>query len=121
MDHTGSQLNYVQRITSHSEYNPETYDNDIALLKLFSEVHFTNFVRPVCLWKESDGLVSVADKAGTVIGWGFDKNGKIEPKLMFVNMFVQSNEECSNALSYYWNRFTTNKTFCANFVDGKVC
>uniref|UniRef100_A0A3B5B8W9 Chymotrypsin-like protease CTRL-1 n=1 Tax=Stegastes partitus TaxID=144197 RepID=A0A3B5B8W9_9TELE len=30
-------------------YDPETYDNDICLLKLSAPVNFTDYIRPVCL------------------------------------------------------------------------
>lgn len=39
----------VEAITSHHRYQPETYDNDIALMKLTKPIKFSRFILPACL------------------------------------------------------------------------
>ncbi|XP_038592631.1 prostasin-like isoform X1 [Micropterus salmoides] len=39
----------VSQIVKHPNYDKETFNNDIALLKLSSPVTFTDYIRPVCL------------------------------------------------------------------------
>lgn len=43
----------VQEIIIYEQYEPRSLNNDIALLKLKSEVVFTNFVQPACLWNSN--------------------------------------------------------------------
>lgn len=58
----------MSQIIRHPDYNPNTFDNDICLLRLSSTVTFTNFIVPVCL--AADGSVFSADTDVWVTGWG---------------------------------------------------
>ena len=63
----------VAQIILHPNYDDDSSDNDIALLKLSSPVSFTDYVRPVCL-AASDSVF----KNGTdswVTGWGRVQEG----------------------------------------------
>lgn len=58
----------VSRVIPHPDYDENTFDNDICLLQLSSEVNFTNFIVPVCL-----AAAGSTFNAGTdvwVTGWG---------------------------------------------------
>ncbi|KAI1280728.1 Serine proteinase stubble [Halotydeus destructor] len=57
----------VKRKVVNEDYNPATYQNDIALLELSTEVNFKQHIIPVCL-PEKD-LNSTGEYA-TVTGWG---------------------------------------------------
>jgi len=39
----------VEKVIAHNKYSPRTFNNDIALLKLDSNVNFTEFIYPICL------------------------------------------------------------------------
>lgn len=43
----------IDQIITHPGYNPRFKENDIALIKLKTEVVFTEFVRPACLYQDS--------------------------------------------------------------------
>lgn len=43
----------VFKITVHPGFNPKTKENNFALLILTSDVKFSSFVQPACLWAES--------------------------------------------------------------------
>lgn len=49
---TNKFLFQVNNIIVHKEFERRYLDNDIALLKLGSEVPFTDYIQPACLWKE---------------------------------------------------------------------
>lgn len=63
----GSEENYqAERVVMHSQYNPRTLDNDIALIKVKKPIQFNKYVQPVC-------LPSKEFSAGTncyITGWG---------------------------------------------------
>uniref|UniRef100_A0A8C4E3A9 chymotrypsin n=1 Tax=Dicentrarchus labrax TaxID=13489 RepID=A0A8C4E3A9_DICLA len=58
----------VSQIINHPNYNNETNNNDISLLRLSSPVKFTDYIRPVCL--AANGSVFEAETTCWVTGWG---------------------------------------------------
>ncbi len=58
----------VIRIITHPKYNPDNLDNDIALVQLSSSVHFTDYIRPVCL--AASGSTFAAGTDSWITGWG---------------------------------------------------
>lgn len=58
----------VAKIISHPSYNSQTFDNDLALLRLSSAVTFTAYIQPVCL--AAPGSTFYADVNSWVTGWG---------------------------------------------------
>lgn len=58
----------VTQIINHPDYNDQTFDNDISLLKLSSSVAFTNFILPVCLAAADSTFHNGTDS--WVTGWG---------------------------------------------------
>ncbi|RZC34687.1 limulus clotting factor C-like [Asbolus verrucosus] len=118
----GIQDKHVSKITVHPKYNAQTFNNDIAVIKLASPVEITNYVRPVCLWDEGLNLQAVVSKAGTVVGWGFDENGRVTEQLTKAKMPVVSQETCIYSFPDFYSRFTSSKTYCAGFKNGtSVC
>ncbi len=57
----------VSRIITHPKYNPNNFDNDIALVQLSSSVNFTDYIRPVCL--AASGSTFAADTDSWITGW----------------------------------------------------
>ena len=60
----------------HGAYNTETFNNDVALLKLDQKIKFSAYdgtVAPVCMPEE---MTSYNGETVTVAGWGLqDENG----------------------------------------------
>lgn len=65
------------QIFEHPSYNPQTTNNDIALLKLESPVTFSDYVRPVCLATSSNEWATYPEEQASchVIGWGTLSSG----------------------------------------------
>lgn len=56
----------VKTIIGYPRYNPENFDNDIALIQLDRPVEYTAFILPICLGsRRSDDSDSCV-----VTGWG---------------------------------------------------
>ncbi|XP_063546469.1 trypsin-like isoform X1 [Cydia strobilella] len=126
----------VQAIIRHLRYNPGTYDNDIALLKLDQRVDLNKAVkrlrndpessgeegndeedqpglRPVCL--ASPGL-SYSNYSGVASGWGTTtEGGSVSNSLQEVSVPIISNAECRKTA--YKQRITDNM-LCAGEPEG---
>ncbi|KAJ8963549.1 hypothetical protein NQ314_005554 [Rhamnusium bicolor] len=110
---------HVEKIIVHPNYSSQTYSNDLAILKLTTAADITDYVRPICLWEDQTSLEAVIGKQGTVAGWGFDENGKITEELTKAHMPVASQETCIYSFPDFYSRFSSERTFCAGFRNGK--
>jgi len=61
----------IEKIITHPKYVPETYDYDLALIKLQSPLTYNNRVGPVCLPK----FEFAVDTECYVKGWGHTEYG----------------------------------------------
>jgi len=82
----------VSSIISHSQYNDNTMQNDIALLKLSSPVEVSSDVLPVCL---PPSKPTYAGKTAIATGWGTTSSGGSQPNtLREVSVPVISDAQC---------------------------
>ncbi|MCI4384981.1 hypothetical protein PGIGA_G00045270 [Pangasianodon gigas] len=106
----------ASNIIIHQEYNPDTHDNDIALVQLSSSVTFTNYVIPVCLAASNSSF-----PGGTnvwVTGWGniaSNVNLPFPETLQEVQVPIVSNSDCANA---YGSGSITDNMMCAGLAQG---
>ncbi|XP_063076729.1 uncharacterized protein LOC134466782 [Engraulis encrasicolus] len=106
----------VIQIVLHPNYDTQTFDNDIALLKLSSPVQFTDFVRPVCL--AASGSVFNNGTGSWVTGWGTIGEGDPLPfpqTLQEVEIPVLGNRQC-NCLNGIGS--ITDNMICAGLLNG---
>ncbi|KAG7503110.1 coagulation factor X-like [Solea senegalensis] len=74
VDHGNEATHYVEAIATHFKYQPQTYHNDIALIKLSKPIQFSRFIVPACLpeqdfaekvlMRQPDGMVSGFGRLG---------------------------------------------------------
>lgn len=64
---------YLKRIIPHPNYNPYTFDNDIALMELDSPVMFTDYIRPICLPAAQHDFPM--GNTVWITGWGATREG----------------------------------------------
>ncbi|XP_062294402.1 prostasin-like [Scomber scombrus] len=103
----------VSQIIKHPNYDPNTNDNDIALLQLASSVTFTDYIKPVCL--ASSGSTYAAGTNTWVTGWGDIKSDVSLPSpqtLQEVNVPIVSNTVCSESYTL------TSNMICAGLTAG---
>ncbi|XP_056221498.1 transmembrane protease serine 9-like [Seriola aureovittata] len=106
----------VARIILHPNYDSDSSDNDIALLRLSSPVMFTDYIRPVCL-AASDSVFNNGTDSW-VTGWGAVNEGVSLPfpqTLQEVEVPVLGNRQC-NCLNGVGT--VTDNMICAGVLAG---
>ncbi|XP_046725999.1 complement factor I isoform X2 [Silurus meridionalis] len=108
----------VKDIIIHRDYNPRTYQNDIALIRLDELAHSKECLHPnpavrsVCVpWST---LQFPPNHTCTISGWGRNKEGGSVYILKWANVSLIPN--CKN---YYKERFYTGM-MCAGDLEGHV-
>eukprot|EP00058_Branchiostoma_floridae_P016000 XP_002601488.1 hypothetical protein BRAFLDRAFT_241809 [Branchiostoma floridae] len=110
----------VEEIVLHPDFNGDTYESDIALLKLSGpEVTFTEHILPICLPEVLDARRLLrSGQMGTVTGWGATGDGEPHSTtLMQVNLPVVSLRRCRLAHPQYAKDISKNM-FCAGRRTG---
>ncbi|XP_053721675.1 chymotrypsin-like protease CTRL-1 [Synchiropus splendidus] len=100
---TGSNPNEVarnlSRVIVHPDYNNQTLDNDITLLKMETPVNFTNYIRPVCLASNSSEFHN--GTLGWSTGWGKLAANRPSPEwLQEVQIPVNGKKLCTCAYEF---------------------
>ncbi|KAL7013190.1 hypothetical protein ACKWTF_015246 [Chironomus riparius] len=112
----------VQGIHIHPDWNPYTtsYDADIAVLMLYRDVPFNEFIQPICMTSSDPRIAEMTE--GAVVGNG--KGGQANqfekiPKIL--KMPIQTARHCTKKDSIFKD-LLTGRTFCAGSGTGQgVC
>jgi len=103
----------VSKIITHENYDADSSDKDVALLKLAEPVDLTVYT-PACVAQTGDTFVG---KNAWVYGWGRTTFGGIIPdKLLEVEVPIVSTEECKLAM---WDDSIKPGMLCAGGVEGE--
>lgn len=104
---------HVERIEIHQDWNTNSIENDIALLKLTEPV----ITRELAVF---DGEVAVPDEHATLVGWGDTShgNGEYPTILQEVQIPVLSQEDCNDKWSV-WGVTVPGTQVCAS-TDSKT-
>ncbi|GAB6023652.1 hypothetical protein CHUAL_008419 [Chamberlinius hualienensis] len=97
----------VQIMTTHPDFNPRTFENDLALLRFYEPISFRENIIPICLPTTNDTFVN---KTGYVTGWG---------RIYEVQVPVITNSECEQEYRKAGFLESIPDIFlCAGYVDG---
>lgn len=116
----------VAKAYKHPQYNKDSVDNDIALLKLESPLELTQRVWPACLPDQNEELKS--DLMATILGWGAisyrpspNRDGKPhlerDDTLYQAKVPVVDFDECKNS---YGDSLESYKVICAGYKEGRI-
>lgn len=125
----------VETIILHPEFDPNNYNNDIALVKLSQDVVLTELVRPVCLpapWVKGQSRTPEPNTLGVVAGWGINMPnssaldngitfdlGVVSEVLQYVKLPVVAQDECQASYASRSSSYNiTENMFCAGFYEG---
>ena len=109
----------VRRMIVHRNYNPETFENDIALLELESKFEAQPHVIPICL-PDSESKDDYIGKVAHVAGWGkLSYGGPVPSILQVVKLPIIPNTQCQKMFQKSGHRKVIRDTFiCAGYNDG---
>ncbi|KAJ0177721.1 hypothetical protein K1T71_006594 [Dendrolimus kikuchii] len=107
----------VTSIIRHRSFDADSYNNDIALLKLRKPVNFSKIIRPVCLPAAG---VEPAGKEGIVVGWGrTTEGGQLPAVVQQVRVPILTLTQCRR-MKYNAARITGNM-LCAGRASTDSC
>lgn len=108
----------VRRKVVNENYNPATYQNDIALLELSEEVVYRQHIIPVCLPAKGDNFTG---KTATVTGWGRTQYGvpTAPGVLQKVDVQVLDRDTCQQWMKNVGRKEVIYPNMlCAGYQDG---
>ncbi|XP_048362084.1 coagulation factor VII-like [Sphaerodactylus townsendi] len=105
----------VRQFWQHPQYDPDNFNNDIALIQLTSNVVFSQNVLSICL--PNPNLATLLTEKGTVglvSGWGSTHvKGRSTRFLLKVKLPVVSLDTCRQATE----KLITDNMFCAGYPE----
>ncbi|XP_017776652.1 PREDICTED: transmembrane protease serine 9-like [Nicrophorus vespilloides] len=114
-----AKMRAVASIIRHRNFDGDSYNHDIALLKLRKPVEFAKNIRPICLPSLTKNF-DPAGKTGTVVGWGRTSEGGTLPGIVQeVQVPILSLSQC-RAMKYRSSRIT-NYMLCAGRSSQDSC
>lgn len=99
------------------------YDSDIAIAVLEKTIKFSRFIKPICIWRETENYKDLINTKGTVAGWGKNRWSLSSAKLpVYLTVPIVDNEMCLRSNTRL-NHISSANTFCAGErIAGKgVC
>ncbi|XP_053669159.1 serine protease easter-like [Anopheles marshallii] len=102
----------------HPEYNVNRIQHDIALIKLATDITYTDYIQPICLWNRGDNQNAIVDTWGTVVGFGIDETDEVSDTLREATIPVVSHITCIESNRKAFGSLLTSNMFCAGNRDG---
>lgn len=107
----------VKRMIVHRDYNPDTFDNDIALLELETPFEMQPHIVPICLPEEDEDYVG---QFAFVAGWGkLSYGGFIPSILQTVRLPIIDSHVCQKMFAdagHY--KYIRDSALCAGYSQG---
>lgn len=99
--HEGTEvlLNVIKTFT-HPNYDTQTVDNDIALLRLETPAPFSKYIIPVCLpgREMAERVLHLNGTITVVSGWGRNDSGKYSSALSVIKIPLVSHSICTQQM-----------------------
>ncbi|XP_053695286.1 polyserase-2-like [Sabethes cyaneus] len=116
-----AQQHNVDRIIRHEGYDEITFEDDVALMKLYTEITYSTHVQPICLWPGDRSLNKIVNQIGYIAGWGYDENYGLPKDLNEATMPIVSRKDCLDSDSDHYSKLLhAGKTFCAGYGNGTL-
>ncbi|EDW01783.1 GH20266 [Drosophila grimshawi] len=108
----------VKRVIVHRQYDPATFENDLALLEMDSPVQFDTHIVPICMPNDQADFTG---RMATVTGWGRLKYGGGVPSvLQEVQVPIIENSVCQEMFhTAGHNKKILGSFLCAGYANGQ--
>ncbi|XP_072116991.1 coagulation factor VII-like [Mobula birostris] len=105
----------VSEMINHENYNPETVDNDIAMLKLDVPITLNDYAVPICLPEPDFAVRELTQiRFSTVTGWGrVLEGGLVANILQILQVPVVWTSLCRSTTKFK----ITDNMFCAGYYE----
>ena len=119
----------IAEVIRHPDFSRETFDNDIALVRMSQHISFSSNIIPICLVEKRDRRQTEeyflkpnsALRIGHVTGWGQLKENGPQPRfLQELRVPIVEESKCRASTAFK----VTSNMFCAGFgkeVLGDAC
>ncbi|XP_023207560.1 suppressor of tumorigenicity 14 protein-like [Xiphophorus maculatus] len=105
----------LKQIIPHPNYNPNTFDNDIALMELDTPIEYSDYIQPICL-PTADYKIPAGQNVW-ITGWGATREGGTAAKtLQKASVRIINHNECNKLMSFR----LTSRMLCAGVLTGGV-
>ncbi|MGH0186274.1 UNVERIFIED_CONTAM: hypothetical protein FKN15_020685 [Acipenser sinensis] len=115
LDYSSAESRKLKSITVHPNYNPFTFDNDVAVLELSDPLEFSSTVYPLCLPDATHTFP--AGKSCFVTGWGaLAESGPLANILQKAEVKIINDTVCDTVMSGE----VTSRMLCSGYLTGGV-
>jgi len=105
----------------HHDWNPhvDSFDADIAILELSNQIHFDQYIQPICLAEPDSVAASI--NFGYVVGFGKSERADKEEIARVIETPIHSYRVCGTNSSDH-QPLLSNRAFCGGYANGTgVC
>uniref|UniRef100_A0A2M4ANB5 Putative trypsin-like serine protease n=1 Tax=Anopheles triannulatus TaxID=58253 RepID=A0A2M4ANB5_9DIPT len=115
---TRGQEHEAHQLITHPDFDINDLVHDIALIKLATDITFTNYIQPVCLWDRPVDLQGIVGTKGFIVGYGFDQTDRVSDYLLDAEIPVVDSFTCINSNPEAFGLKLKDKMYCAGARDG---
>ncbi|ETN64812.1 coagulation factor XI [Anopheles darlingi] len=113
-----SQEHQALELILHPGFSVNSVADDIALIKLATDITLTKYIQPVCLWNQDEKLELIAGKNGTIVGFGLTENDRVSDYLRQAVIGVVDSWTCLSSDREVYGPTLTSGMYCARGKAG---
>uniref|UniRef100_A0A4Y0BRA1 Peptidase S1 domain-containing protein n=1 Tax=Anopheles funestus TaxID=62324 RepID=A0A4Y0BRA1_ANOFN len=108
----------AMKIIVHPQYRIGSIKHDAALIKLETDISYSNAIKPICLCDQDEDQSAIIGSWGTVIGFGRDETDNPSDTLRETSIPVVSTITCIESNREVFGNHLTSDMFCAGNRNG---
>uniref|UniRef100_A0A1Y9HDR9 Peptidase S1 domain-containing protein n=1 Tax=Anopheles funestus TaxID=62324 RepID=A0A1Y9HDR9_ANOFN len=113
-----TKIHTVQEVIVHPRFSRSSSMNDIALLKLSTNITMTKYVQPVCLWTMDSNQELIVGRNGTVVGFGLNEHDVVSNQLKQALIGVVDPLTCIASDRAVFGTHLTSDMYCGKGQTG---
>ncbi|XP_041784058.1 uncharacterized protein LOC121599956 [Anopheles merus] len=113
-----TQTHRVREIIVHPGFSKNSIVNDIALIKLITNITINKYVQPVCLWTMDSNQELIVGKNGTIVGFGYNEQDILSDQLKQALIGVEDTFSCIADDRGVFGTHLTSDMFCGKGRKG---